>query len=105
VCGVADDEAFAEQAARGGGVEIILSEMHAVRAEGERDVGAVVDDEAHAAFACEVERGLRLVVKFARREMFFAELDEARAAVAQARDLFGVREIGEARVGDGIKFR
>jgi hypothetical protein len=37
--------------------------------------------------------------------MFFAELDEARAAVAQASDLFGVRETCEARVGDGVKFR
>lgn len=105
VRGVADDEAVAEQAACGGGVEIVLAEVDAVRAEREGDVGAVVDDDARAAFACDGERGFGVLVELARREMLFAELDKLCAAVAQARDLFGVREAGEARVGDGVEFR
>lgn len=81
VCGVADDEVCAEQAARGDGVEVVLAEMDAVCAEGEGDVGTVVDDEAHVRVRAHyVERGFRRIVKLARREMFFAQLDKGRAA-------------------------
>ncbi len=105
VRGVTDDEILSEEAAGGYGVEIVLAEVEAVCAEGEGDVCAVVDDEACAALARDVERGFRLLVELAWRKMFFAELDKCRAAFAETRDLFGVRKAGEARVCDGVKFR
>src|SRR5438270_727215 len=72
VRGETDNRTFAEQHARGLRRHVILSQMHAVRAYGERDVRAVVDDEPHAARASDLQRAFRLAVELTRRKMFLA---------------------------------
>ena len=101
---VADDRVGAEQAARGRRVEIVLTEMHAICLQCERNVGAVVDNESRAVCACDLQRGFCFQVERARAGVFFTQLDELCAARAQVRDLLGVGETAEPCVGDGIKF-
>ena len=87
---VADDGIGAEQATRGRWSKIILTEMHAVRTERERNVGAVVDDEPCAMRACDAQRRFGRRIELARAGVLRAQLYERCAARAQTRDLLGV---------------
>ena len=79
--------------------------MHAVRAERQSDVGAVVDDETHAARARDSQSLFRLAVELTRREMLLAQLYERRAAVRQARDLLRVRQARQTPVCYRVELR
>src|SRR4051812_36211263 len=77
--------------------------MNAVGTERQCDVHAVVDDEARAVSTRDLESFRCGAREITRREMFLAQLNQARATLAELRDLFGMRQAGEPRVCNRIK--
>ena len=79
-----------------------MPEMHPVRAQGERDIRAVVDNYLYIVSTGNIDRFTSFFVKFARRGVFFAQLDKRRAAPDKLFGLLGVRQAGKPRVCDRV---
>ena len=97
-----DDGAGAEQPPRVFGGHVVLPDMHAVGAGGERHIDPVVDEERH----CGRQRGLdraRALDHRAGLAHLVAQLHERRAARGHAaREVGEVMAAGHLRIDDGI---